>query len=433
MVAVAACPSCQARLKIANPDVPGGKLIRCPKCRNTFRHGPGKVSKAGIEAHPSLKALHIHCATCHARLTVKVPVGNLQKKKFKCPKCQAVNSLTPKAAPAVNAAAISKAPKQEGKKAAVLDVPQPASDTRELLEDSEPTPVPAKMRPVPAKKSRPAEPVHDEFLDEPADQPAPLDEPPPLDELVPTDESAPTDEPSPLDEFPPADEPPPLDELARTDDEPADEAPSDDAPVDDEPMPPSEAPDMTDEPEAPEQHRPVTPARLPARPRKYSDDDDDDDESPGVRRWLVVTLVILVLAGGGYWFFFTGGSDDGPFPVSGVITLDGAPYAGATVAFNATDKKGRPASGVADADGKFRLTTSQEGDGAMRGKYKVTVSFKKQEEKLDVKKMAAGVKNVSKEPHPARYNSIQSTPFEVEVPTSSPVELKLVKDTGLKK
>lgn len=62
-------------------------------------------------------------------------------------------------------------------------------------------------------------------------------------------------------------------------------------------------------------------------------------------------------------------------PVSGVVTLDGVPVAGANVAF--FSKVGsRTADGQTDAQGKFTLTT-QDSDpkpGAIEGEHTVTVN-----------------------------------------------------------
>lgn len=63
-------------------------------------------------------------------------------------------------------------------------------------------------------------------------------------------------------------------------------------------------------------------------------------------------------------------------PVTGTVTLDGAPLEGATVAFNNVD--GKPANGVTDAQGKFRLKTllagQKQAEGALPGDYTVMVT-----------------------------------------------------------
>lgn len=60
--------------------------------------------------------------------------------------------------------------------------------------------------------------------------------------------------------------------------------------------------------------------------------------------------------------------------VSLTVTYKGKPVEGAQVAFNSTSNGGRPAQGTTDAAGKAVLGTFSTDDGAMPGKYKVTVS-----------------------------------------------------------
>jgi hypothetical protein len=61
------------------------------------------------------------------------------------------------------------------------------------------------------------------------------------------------------------------------------------------------------------------------------------------------------------------------FPVSGTVTLNGAPAAGIAVSF-VPDGSGESAVGVTDATGKYTLTTRKSGDGAVPGRYKVTMA-----------------------------------------------------------
>jgi len=60
-------------------------------------------------------------------------------------------------------------------------------------------------------------------------------------------------------------------------------------------------------------------------------------------------------------------------PVSGTVTLGGAPIAGATVSFQAVDGS-RSSVAITDASGRYELTTFVRGDGAVPGDYKVAVS-----------------------------------------------------------
>lgn len=77
---------------------------------------------------------------------------------------------------------------------------------------------------------------------------------------------------------------------------------------------------------------------------------------------------MLLLAGGC-------GQSDRPqlAPVTGAVLLDGQPMEGAAVMFIPV-AGGRPAQGLTDAQGKFRLTTFEENDGAIVGEHKVSVT-----------------------------------------------------------
>lgn len=59
-------------------------------------------------------------------------------------------------------------------------------------------------------------------------------------------------------------------------------------------------------------------------------------------------------------------------PVSGTVTLDGQPVAGAAVVF--TPEEGQKATGTTDASGRFELSSFQLGDGAVPGRHRVTVA-----------------------------------------------------------
>src|SRR5262245_6481550 len=68
------------------------------------------------------------------------------------------------------------------------------------------------------------------------------------------------------------------------------------------------------------------------------------------------------------------GCDAGPkfLPVTGVVTLDGKPVEGATVAF-APIPAGIASVGVTDSAGRFTLQSQTDKAGAVAGKYNVTV------------------------------------------------------------
>jgi 3',5'-cyclic AMP phosphodiesterase CpdA len=65
------------------------------------------------------------------------------------------------------------------------------------------------------------------------------------------------------------------------------------------------------------------------------------------------------------------------FPVTGTVTLDGRPLAGATVTFHRlnteTEKFVNTADGLTDADGRFKMSTYTKFDGCPAGEFVVTV------------------------------------------------------------
>ena len=85
-----------------------------------------------------------------------------------------------------------------------------------------------------------------------------------------------------------------------------------------------------------------------------------------------VLFAILCLAS---LSLFTGCGDPGigAVPVTGTITVDGTPMEGAMVVFNPVDGT-RAASGRTDAEGKSSLPPEINGDGALPGEYKISVT-----------------------------------------------------------
>ena len=82
--------------------------------------------------------------------------------------------------------------------------------------------------------------------------------------------------------------------------------------------------------------------------------------------WSCMSLNVLVFAG-------CSGSDRPEMvPVSGTVMYRGEPLEGASVRF--VGQIGRPAIGRTDADGRFTLTSFDEGDGAVLGEHAVTVT-----------------------------------------------------------
>lgn len=85
-------------------------------------------------------------------------------------------------------------------------------------------------------------------------------------------------------------------------------------------------------------------------------------------RWVVAVALAAVLAG------CFSRSRPATYPVSGTVTWKGRPVEGARVVFVPQDPGGQAAAGITDAQGRYRLTTFVEGDGALEGEYRVKVT-----------------------------------------------------------
>ena len=79
--------------------------------------------------------------------------------------------------------------------------------------------------------------------------------------------------------------------------------------------------------------------------------------------WLLI-LPLLILGG-------CGKGRTPCVPVSGRVLLDGKPVPQGFI--RVIPANGRPATGTLDADGRFRLTTFDDGDGCIRGTHAVEV------------------------------------------------------------
>jgi hypothetical protein len=161
-----------------------------------------------------------------------------------------------------------------------------------------------------------------------------------------------------------------------------------------------------------------------------------------VRRVLppaALALALVALAAG------CGGRGK-PVKVSGVLTWeDGTPVGGVTLTFVPQQAGGKTAAGYTGKDGTFELTTTNSGDGALPGEYKVVVipsegsmeaaapssgpgSDMTRAMQEWARKKAAGATNAAKTPVPRLYTTDQSTPLKWTVESGGPrVELKLKK------
>jgi hypothetical protein len=138
---------------------------------------------------------------------------------------------------------------------------------------------------------------------------------------------------------------------------------------------------------------------------------------------------ILVSAGAGC-------SSKGTVRVEGVVLLDNQPVSEATVLFIPDGGTGQPAQGMTVENGKFRLTTFKDNDGALPGSYKVTVTKSvpppqpPEGEPGDSRSIFAHFKAIKerkqeKSPLPVMYASEKTTPFHYTVPIDGKLVLEL--------
>ncbi len=107
-------------------------------------------------------------------------------------------------------------------------------------------------------------------------------------------------------------------------------------------------------------------------------------------------------------------------PVSGIVTLDNEPIAGAAVMFM-PQAGGRPAQGVTDAAGKFRLTTFEDNDGALVGNHQVTIT------KLEVTGMPATTDGLSGMVDPSQIKETWIIPQKYSQPGTSGLTANVAK------
>lgn len=102
---------------------------------------------------------------------------------------------------------------------------------------------------------------------------------------------------------------------------------------------------------------------------------------PGAHRGGGFRVVFLVLAVG-WWLAGCGGAKQGQLPtapVSGQVMYRGAPLTHGTIKFIPVQSSGeavRVAYGTLDAEGRYRLGTYAQSDGAVLGNYHVTVEVR---------------------------------------------------------
>lgn len=114
---------------------------------------------------------------------------------------------------------------------------------------------------------------------------------------------------------------------------------------------------------------------------------------------LVAVVAGLILVG-------CGGPDTPPTAkVSGTVTYNGSPLANVTVTFQ--PDKGRPASGVTDASGKFTLSTFGKDDGAILGSHRISLASSATD--VPMPETPEQAEQAPKPPFPVRYASVETS------------------------
>ncbi len=80
-------------------------------------------------------------------------------------------------------------------------------------------------------------------------------------------------------------------------------------------------------------------------------------------------LIAIAITMGG-----CGPSTPKTYPVTGTVTLDGKALPGASVTFHSDAGNNKTAATNTDDQGKYTMSTFKQGDGAVPGSYKITIS-----------------------------------------------------------
>lgn len=102
---------------------------------------------------------------------------------------------------------------------------------------------------------------------------------------------------------------------------------------------------------------------------------------------------------------------DGPemARVTGSITLDGEPLAGAHIRFS-PEAKGPAAFGVSDNRGRYELRTYEPGDGAIPGKYGISITKEVTEGGMEFESQAAKEAYVKENGEPPPRETVNVVP-----------------------
>lgn len=121
------------------------------------------------------------------------------------------------------------------------------------------------------------------------------------------------------------------------------------------------------------------------------------------------------------------GGSSAETPVSGTVTLDGDPLAGAAVVFRPTGgTPGNGGTGVTGPDGKYTLVGPQGQKGLPNGSYKVTVSRPLRKDGTPPPPGLPPIESDAVETVPAKYSDPAKTELAVTVDAAKPYDLALV-------
>ena len=120
------------------------------------------------------------------------------------------------------------------------------------------------------------------------------------------------------------------------------------------------------------------------------------------------------------------------YPVTGTVTYNNKPVEGATVVFHGAGPDSKPATGITDAEGKFKLTTYDTHDGAAAGKHAVSVTkyaaAAASNESLSMEEAAAKTAvppEAAKSEIPEKYSDPRTSKIELTVSDSDPNDFKI--------
>lgn len=123
--------------------------------------------------------------------------------------------------------------------------------------------------------------------------------------------------------------------------------------------------------------------------------------------FLLLPASLMVLGCGGE------GKSAKLVPVSGKVTLDGAPLTSGTINFTPEDSKGTAAAGQIGSDGTYKLAAGAK-EGAAVGKYKVSIGAGMKSMSTDPS-AAPKLSEPEKAPVPQKYQNSDASGIVMEV------------------